>query len=78
MDQLHTKTDGLISNTVLAIATDSAGNIWCGTDAGISRFDGTFWTNYTTADGLLSNNVRAVVIDSSGSKWFAAFWWRHQ
>ncbi len=61
-----TSADGLVNNIVFSIAIDSAGNKWFGTSEGISRFDGTNWTSYTT-DG---NNVNSIAIDSEGNIWF--------
>lgn len=66
----YTTSDGLASNNINAIAIDKEGNKWFGTDAGISKFDGTTWTNYTTSDGLPGNRVRAIAIDKEGIKWF--------
>ena len=37
---------------------------------GVSKFDGTNWTTYTTSDGLVGNYVRAIAIDKEGNKWF--------
>ena len=59
----------LASNFVNAIAIDAQGNKWFGTDHGVSKFDGSDWTNYTTSDGLASNNVNAIAIDAQGNKW---------
>lgn len=61
---------GLASNYVYSIAIDAAGNKWFGTDNGVSKFDGTTWTTYTTADGLADNYVEAILIDAAGNKWF--------
>jgi ligand-binding sensor domain-containing protein len=56
--------DGLSSNTCRSIAADSKGNIWVGTNKGvsvISNFNGLTGnatiSRYTTANGLLSNEV---------------------
>ena len=38
--------------------------------SGVSKFDGTTWTTYTTADGLADNYVTAIAIDAQGNKWF--------
>ncbi len=37
---------------------------------GVSKFDGTNWTTYTTTDGLAFNFVNAIAIDAQGNKWF--------
>ncbi len=66
----YSAANGLANNWVNAIAVDSAGNKWFGTDWGVSKFDGLSWTTYTTADGLVNNIVTAVAIDRKGNKWF--------
>lgn len=66
----YTTEDGLVHNTVNAIAIDSHGTKWFGTDGGVSKFDGATWTNYTTTHGLADNKVYSVAIDSDDVKWF--------
>jgi len=71
----YTSLDGLVSNHVMSITIDEEGNKWFGTITGVSKFDGTTWTNYTTKDGLGSYDdllvyVRAIAIDKEGNKWF--------
>jgi hypothetical protein len=61
----------LAGNDVVAIFEDSQGNLWFGTGGGVTRFDGTIWTTYTTADGLADNYVQAVAEDADGNLWFA-------
>jgi len=70
----YTIANGLVNNTVNAIAIDSLNNKWFGTMNGVSMFDGTSWTNYdsiSTAGGLVNNNINAIAIDPQGKKWFA-------
>jgi hypothetical protein len=46
--------------------------MWFGTyGGGVSKFDGTDWTTYTTAQGLASNNVYGIGVDGAGHVWFA-------
>ncbi len=67
----YTFIDGLVSNDIFSIVIDSDGNKWFGTNRGVSKFDGTSWTNYTaTNSGLVSNHVRSIAIDVEGNKWF--------
>ena len=68
--QKYTTSDGLISNIVYAIAVDGAGNIWFGTNSGVSKFDGNHWTTYNENDGLASNTVYAIAVDSANELWF--------
>lgn len=69
----YTIANGLISNIVYAIAIDSHGNKWFGfggVNGGVSKFDGTEWTNYTTVNsGLATNIINTIEIDSLGNKW---------
>lgn len=68
-----TTKDGLCDNNILDIMEDAAGNIWIGTMfGGISRFDGTAFTNFTK-DGVISGEEAGGFFeDSGGNIWFAA------
>ncbi len=66
---VYTTDDGLVDNLVQAIAGDKEGNIWFGTQAGISVFDGSSWLSYTTDNGLVSNNILSIAIDRDGIVW---------
>lgn len=55
--------DGLIDNEVHAVAQDSLGYIWCGTESGLSRFDGVNFISFNTKsnpDLLHSNYVERL------------------
>lgn len=62
---------GLPVNSVLCSTIDRSGNLWFGTAAGVSRYDGKSFTNYTIAQGLSSNVVFAVKEDQEGNIWMA-------
>lgn len=49
--------NGLPSNTIYQSLQDREGFIWFATDAGLSRFDGHSFTNFTVKDGLPDNEV---------------------
>ncbi|MDH3649852.1 MAG: hypothetical protein OEQ53_09220, partial [Saprospiraceae bacterium] len=49
---------------------DREGNIWFGTSAGVSRFDGSHFTHYTSEEGLSSDNVWCMLEDTHGNLWF--------
>lgn len=67
----YTTSDGLISNSVRAIAVDRLGFKWIGTDKGVSQFDGkSNWVTYDYSDGLPSNFINCVVIDPLDNIWF--------
>ncbi|MEN8227742.1 MAG: two-component regulator propeller domain-containing protein [Bacteroidota bacterium] len=66
---VYTTEDGLVNNFVQAIGKDKAGNVWFGTQAGISVFDGSSWISYTTDNGLISNNILSLATDHDGIVW---------
>jgi len=61
---------GFNPNYIITSALDRQGRLWVGTwGAGLARFDGRRWKNYTTADGLSGNHVNSVVFDADGGLW---------
>jgi ligand-binding sensor domain-containing protein len=65
--------EGLAGATVYCITQDKDGFIWTGTEAGVSRFDGTHFKNFTTKDGLPDLEVLQIFSDSKGRVWMAPF-----
>jgi len=65
--------NGLPSNTVRTLLQDSRGFIWCGTEGGLSRFDGIVFKNYLTIAGdsssLGNNYIYALFEDSRQIFW---------
>jgi ligand-binding sensor domain-containing protein len=56
---------------IYAINEDNAGNIWIGTvDAGVWRFDGNEFKQYSAKDGLHSNAINTIYKDKDGVLWF--------
>ncbi len=68
--------DGLPSANILSLLQDRHGNIWFGSEAGATRFDGFTLTTFTTADGLVDNNVQSIVEDKQGRLWFGTGTWK--
>ncbi len=62
--------DGLGSSTVYAIFQDSKGYLWVSTSAGVSRFDGKEFKNFTSRDGLITESVQSIHEDAQGNVWF--------
>ena len=80
-----TTKNGLNSNATYSILEDKKGNIWIGTDSGLSHYDGKNFTNiplsftyanylYPSAlpnNKLFTNNfVTSILEDKSGKLWF--------
>ncbi len=66
----YTRADGLICDTVYAIAKDLAGNVWFGTHKGISKLAVNSWQNFTVKDGIIADKINSIAIDADGSLWF--------
>jgi ligand-binding sensor domain-containing protein len=65
--------DGLAGSTVYAMCQDKNGFMWFATEAGVSRFDGTHFKNFSTADGLPETEILGLYADSEGRVWMAPF-----
>ncbi len=69
---LTTQTVPIASNVVNAIARDALGQMWLGTDRGLSIYTGSDWMTHTVAStggGLIGNNVLALAYDGLGRMW---------
>jgi serine phosphatase RsbU (regulator of sigma subunit) len=49
---------------------EKSGNIWLGTNSGVSKYDGKSFTHFTENEGLLNNIVLSMLQDKSGDLWF--------
>src|SRR5260370_19845196 len=67
----YSTADGLASNAVYSIASDSRGFLWFATAEGLSRFDGYGFANQTESTGLPHGAVRQVLIGRNGNYWLA-------
>ena len=65
----YTSADGLASDIITSAAVDKAGNVWFGTQAGVSRYDGERFVTYTTAQGLSADHVLTLYMDRDDVLW---------
>ncbi len=65
-----TVDDGLSNNTVYYVMQDSKGFIWCCTESGVNRFDGSNWDTFTLEEGLADNENFKCYEDSDNRIWF--------
>jgi ligand-binding sensor domain-containing protein len=65
-----TTKEGLANNRVTSIYEDKKGDIWFGTEGGVSRYDGKTFQNFTTNEGLTDNDINTIIEDSTGKFWF--------
>ena len=69
-----TAEDGLLDNMTFAIFQDSKGYIWIGSKAGLQRYDGYDFVNFTynfkhPASGLQEMVIRHITESSDGTIW---------
>lgn len=69
----YTRNEGLVNNFVTAIAIDSLGNKWIGTNNGVSKFDGTNWTTYNMSNSsIVSNEIKSIAVDLQNNVWIGS------
>ncbi len=68
--RVYTTADGLRNDFIYAVVQDREGNLWIGTSAGASRFNGKSFTNYGDEEGFSDQEVWAILADSKGRIWF--------
>jgi len=62
-------SNGIPNDNITTVYEDASGNLWLGTQFGISMFDGSSWSKYTVANtiGLASNDIRGFHQDVNGN-----------
>ncbi|WP_243309807.1 two-component regulator propeller domain-containing protein [Fundidesulfovibrio agrisoli] len=65
--------DGLAQSSAVCLAQDAQGFLWVGTYAGLSRFDGYGFRNFSAGpdgrSGLADNNIRSLAVSRDGTLW---------
>jgi ligand-binding sensor domain-containing protein len=67
--RIYTAKDGLPSTYAFGTYQDRLGYLWIGTPYGLSRFDGTYFTNYGLSDGLPDLMSNCSLMDSQLRYW---------
>jgi signal transduction histidine kinase len=62
---------GLVNDFTRAFCEDRNGDIWIGTDDGVSRWHAGTFQNFNTRDGLVYHSIRVLLPDHDGSLWIA-------
>ncbi|MFA6922690.1 MAG: two-component regulator propeller domain-containing protein [Bacteroidales bacterium] len=66
----YTIENGLPSTEVYHVIQDKNGFLWFATSAGVSRYDGNKFQNFSTREGLPDNAVLELYEDYKGRIWF--------
>jgi len=61
--------DGLASEIVHSLAEGLDGELWIGTEKGLSRLDDEGLHSFTTVDGLPHDLVQSLLVDHTGTLW---------
>lgn len=69
----YTISDGIAGMNTYMCFQDSKGYIWIATSEGVSRFDGTSFTNFTKKEGLPDNDILRIYEDPFQRVWFLSF-----
>ena len=68
-----TKNSEIAGNSINALHQDKRGYLWVACQqAGVSKFDGKTFTNFTKDDGLISNDISWICDDTKGHTWFGS------
>lgn len=68
-----TNKDGLPQSSVFKTAQDHQGYIWFATEAGLCRYDGYEFKNYSYFSGLDANFIFDIEFDQKGRLWIGSF-----
>lgn len=65
--------DSLINDYINCMTFDNSGDLWIGTNTGISKLDikTDKFTSYTTAHGLTNNFINSIIIDDYSDIWIS-------
>jgi len=64
-----TVQDGLPGNYILALKEGPDGNLWIGSNKGLTRFDGSHFLNLSKTNGLIGNFVFSIEFDRDNFLW---------
>ncbi|MFC1508683.1 two-component regulator propeller domain-containing protein [Candidatus Omnitrophota bacterium] len=60
------------SNSFRCLASGYNDKLWCGTERGVSSFDGSNWISYSTSDGMESGSISTIQVSRNGDIWAAS------
>lgn len=66
-------SNSLINDYINCMTFDNSGNLWIGTNIGLSKFEieSNKFTSYTTSQGLTNNFINSILIDDNNNLWIS-------
>ena len=61
--------DGLADRNVQCLTSDSSGNLWIGTGAGLGRYDGNAIETFGSHDGIANPIINSIATNQAGILW---------
>ena len=75
--RVYSTANGMPSNEINVLAADGTGNVWVGSEAGLTRIGQTQEIDFTLTaanSGLIDDRIKSLLFDSdSGALWIATF-----
>lgn len=69
----YTTADGLIDDQAQALAESPAGDIWIGSNRGVSIWDGERFTSIKADQGLVNGRIWEILPEANGVAWLGSF-----
>ena len=65
--------NSLINDYINCMTFDNSGNLWIGTNIGLSKFDTKkkIFTSYTIVEGLTNNFINSILVDNNDNLWIS-------
>ncbi len=71
--QEYSVHQGLVQSEANDLVQDELGYLWVATSGGLSRFDGTYFDNYSLQDGLTDKIINTLHATRDGKVWIGTF-----
>jgi len=65
----ETTANGLIDNNTTCFAKAPNGDLWIGTNAGVSKYSSGIYTGFDISTGLANNTIIDIIVDNYGKVW---------
>jgi ligand-binding sensor domain-containing protein len=70
---IYTEDDGLADNMANTVEIDASGNVWIGTNNGLSLYDGVKWKTFRSKGNLNFTRINSIAAEQDGSIWCGTY-----